>query len=154
MTGVAYSQVPLFHGSIDEVHPTGCDGITVKEIERTGKVSILELGGFSKQLKRGWTGNLSDAEIADVQRRVDECPKWLMCLYTKMAIQRGFKYWVVALSEESNGKIIIGFPESQTENLAETLGPIFVNQFIRPMSVEVFTKLYGLTDDAESHRNR
>ena len=48
-----------------------------------------------------------------------------MCVYTDLAIQRGFNYWAVLYPTPPNEDLVVGFLDSEDQNLVQTLGPEF-----------------------------
>jgi len=78
---------------------------SVTEIRRTDRLSVLRIPGFHK--------------------RSAPASRWMMCVYTDLAQKRGFKYWAVVYPDLPNEDLIVGFPQSQTEDIARTLGPTF-----------------------------
>jgi len=85
---------------------------TVTEIKRTDRLSVLHIPGFHK--------------------RSAAASRWMMCVYTDLAQKRGFNYWAVVYPDISNEDIIVGFPNSQDENIAQTLGPEFGSKYALP----------------------
>ncbi len=85
---------------------------TVIEIKRTDRLSVLHIPGFHK--------------------RSAAASRWMMCVYTDLAQKRGFNYWAVVYPDISNEDIIVGFPNSQDEDIAQTLGPEFGSKYALP----------------------
>jgi hypothetical protein len=90
---------------------------TVTEIKRTDRSSVLRIPGFHK--------------------RSAAASRWMMCVYTDLAQKRGFQYWAVVYPEPPSEDLIVGFPHSQNEDIAHTLGPDFGTSNALPtMSVQ------------------
>lgn len=82
---------------------------TVTEIKRTDRLSVLRIPGFHK--------------------RTAAASRWMMCVYTDLAIKRGFKFWSVVYPEAQSEDLIVGFPQSENEDIARTLGPEFGTKY-------------------------
>jgi len=103
---------------------------TVTEIKRTDRLSVLHIPGFHK--------------------RSAAASRWMMCVYTDLAQKRGFNYWAVVYPDISNEDIIVGFPNSQNEDIAQTLGPEFGSKYALPTaSVQ---KMIMLCDDMKKRQ--
>jgi hypothetical protein len=77
---------------------------SVKELSNTDATSSLEIPGFAT--------------------RSAEASRWMMCVYTNIALMRHKRYWTVAYPRNGN-VVLVGFPDS--DNVAELgkLGPEF-----------------------------
>jgi len=82
--------------------------MTVSEVRRTPTKSYLNVPGFNDRTA--------------VQAR------WLMCVYTDVAIKRGFKYWTVVYPPEAPGhdQLVIAFSNTARDSPAQVLGADFV----------------------------
>jgi hypothetical protein len=90
---------------------------TASEIKRTDRHSVLRIPGF--------------------HTRSAAAARWMMCVYTDLAVKRGFKYWSVVYPNPPSEDVLVGFPNSQNEKIVETLGPEFGSRNVLPtMSVE------------------
>lgn len=101
--------------------------LTVTEVKREPKKSFLIVPGFNDRSAAG--------------------SRWLMCAYTDLAIKRGFNYWIAIYPDASSDAVLIGFPESETENITKTLGPEFVADKVMPdmpASVDVMARFCGM----------
>ena len=101
--------------------------LTVTETKRAARTSVLHVPGF--------------------QKRSAAASRWLMCVYTDLAIQRGFKFWVVVYPEQAGEDLLVGFPQSQDEKCSETLGKEFASRLVfpnAPASVETFIAMCGM----------
>jgi hypothetical protein len=102
--------------------------LVVTETKREPSKSFLSIPGFHKRSAAG--------------------SRWLMCAYTDLAIQRGFKYWIVIYPEEPNETLIVGFPQSANEDITKTLGSEFSAGKVMPdtpASVDIMaTRLCGM----------
>lgn len=93
--------------------------LTVTETKRTPRTSVLHVPGF--------------------QERSAAASRWLMCVCTHLAFRRGFKFWAVAYPEPPGEDLVVGFPETEREDVSQTLGPEFVkDRTLPPQSVEWF----------------
>lgn len=95
--------------------------LTLSHINRGNRLVMLRAQGF--------------------HNRSAAASRWLMCAYTAMAIDRGFKYWVVAYPQEPNEVLVVGFPATLTEDVTKTLDPIFSVDAIGPVSVDTLIPL-------------
>jgi hypothetical protein len=98
---------------------------TVTEIERAEHASTLSIPGYAK--------------------RSAAAARWMMCAYTDLARQRGAKFWAVVAPDEADGLVYLGFPGSERENIAQTLGPRFAGKDVMLASTEVFESFCGMT---------
>ncbi len=95
--------------------------LTVTETARTSRVSILSVSGY--------------------EQRSAAASRWLMCVFTHLAIRRGFRYWVLAPPDSGRGELLVGFPETSYEDPSVLLGPRFARgRILGPMSVDVFRR--------------
>jgi hypothetical protein len=85
---------------------------TVTEIKRTDRLSVLHIPGFHK--------------------RSAAASRWMMCVYTDLAQKRGFKYWAAVYPDLSSEDVMVGFPNSENEEIAITLGPEFGTKNVLP----------------------
>ena len=92
--------------------------LAVMETKRTPRTSVLHVPGFHE--------------------RSASASRWLMCVYTHVAFLRGFQYWAAVYPELSSEDVLIGFPDTHSEDVSETLGPEFVGPMASPTSVKVF----------------
>lgn len=76
--------------------------MTVVEIAREARSSTLNIPGFSE--------------------RLPAASRWLMCVYTDLAMKRGFPYWGAVYPQGASEDVLVVFPESKSASLAETLG--------------------------------
>ena len=67
---------------------------TVTEIERSESYSILSVPKF--------------------QTRSASASRWMMCVYTELAIERGFDYWSSIYTDNSGDNLIIVFPKTSS----------------------------------------
>ena len=86
--------------------------LTVTEIKREPRKSFLVVPGFSHRSAAG--------------------SRWLMCAYTALAMRRGFSYWSVVYPEGSSETLVVGFPETPTEDISKTLGSEFSGPLVTP----------------------
>lgn len=124
----ASAQEALFTVRSLDVGVTAFD-LTVTEVKRESNKSFLVVPGFHK--------------------RSAAASRWLMCVYTDLAMRHGFKYWSVVYPEEANETLVLGFPQSEVEDFATTLGNEFTGERLIPQgrasSVDVMaTRLCGM----------
>ena len=86
--------------------------LTATEVKRGDRTSVLRVPGFHSR-----TGAAS---------------RWLMCVYTDLAVQRGFKFWTVVYPQPPSEDLIVGFPRTQDEKVATTLGKEFDSKYLLP----------------------
>jgi hypothetical protein len=99
--------------------------LTVTETKRTLVTSVLNVPGFHS--------------------RTAPASRWLMCVYTDLAVKRGASFWTVAYPEAPSEDLIVGFPKSAGENTTETLGKEFGGQGVLPPArVDKFAVLCGI----------
>ena len=79
--------------------------MVVSEVRRTASKSYLEVPGFG--------------ERTSVQSR------WLMCVYTDLAIERGFSHWTVVYPSEKGTRLVVGFSNSAKTSPSTLLGADF-----------------------------
>lgn len=99
--------------------------LSVTEIKRTDRTSVLNVPGF--------------------HARTAQASRWLMCVYTDLAQKRGFQWWAVVYPDVPSEDILVGFPKTESENLAQTLGAEFSSKNALPAApVGKFAPLCGL----------
>jgi hypothetical protein len=101
--------------------------ITVTEIKRERRISVLNIPGFHD--------------------RSAAASRWMMCVYTDIAIKRGFDYFVVLYPEPPDENLLIGFSSSEAENIVQVLGAPFRGELIfpeTPASVDMFAGFCGI----------
>ena len=94
---------------------------TVKELSNTDATSILEIPGFAT--------------------RSAEASRWMMCVYTNIAMMRHKKYWTTVYPQNGD-KVLVGFPESDNNDDLEKLGPEFNSEFATKKILPVEKMLY------------
>jgi hypothetical protein len=97
--------------------------MTVSELRRTATKSYLEIPGFNA--------------------RTSQQARWSMCVFTDLAMKRGFDFWTVVYPPEHSSQttLVVAFSNSENASPAELLGPDFVADLTlgdRVASVEVF----------------
>lgn len=90
---------------------------------RAGDMGFQGINLSAAETKRG--ARTSVLKVPGFHQRSAAASRWLMCVYTDLAIRRGFKYWTVVYPDPPGEDLLIGFPASQDENCAETLGGEF-----------------------------
>lgn len=102
--------------------------LVATETKREPTKSYLSVPGFHKRSAAG--------------------SRWLMCVYTDLAIKRGFKYWTTVYPDDSSETIVVGFYHSADANIPEALGKDYVASRAmpdRPTNVDVIgPKLCGM----------
>ena len=120
----SFSQLPMYTLS-SKAHGAPFD-LVVTEIKREETNSQLSVSGFHNRTAPG--------------------SRWLMCVYTELAIMRGFKYWSVMYPAEGSETLIVGFSNSATTSPKDVIGPQYVKERILgdPMSpVEAYVAFCG-----------
>ena len=77
----------------------------VSEVRRTASKSYLDVPGFG--------------ERTAVQSR------WLMCVYTDLALERGFSHWTVVYPTQNGTRLVVGFSNSAKTSPSTLLGADF-----------------------------
>ena len=101
--------------------------LVVTEVAREENVSRLRVPGFHERTAPG--------------------ARWLMCAYTDLAINRGFKYWAVVYPEKRDDILVVGFTNNPTTSPAEMLGPAYQKERVVGedlADVERFSALCGI----------
>jgi hypothetical protein len=75
---------------------------TVTEVQRGDRTSVLRIPGFHK--------------------RSAQASRWMMCVYTHVALTRGFQYWATVYPTAPDEDVLVAFPASDKEDLAQLLG--------------------------------
>ena len=128
-----YADTPLYQVRSRDMEIEAFD-LTVTETRREERTSTLNVPGFHKRSAPG--------------------SRWLMSAYTDLAIKRGFKYWAVVYPEPPDENIVVGFPNSTTENLVQTLGKTFESKSLLPtMAVEKFAVFCGMRRPSVKEKN-
>jgi len=91
--------------------------LTVTETKRTPRTSVLDVPGLHE--------------------RSAAASRWLMCVYTHLAFLRGFKYWAVVYPEPPGEDLLVGFTDTESEDVSQTLGPEFVKDRMLPPQMPV-----------------
>ena len=101
--------------------------LVVNEIKRENTKSSLSVPGFHNRTAPG--------------------ARWLMCVYTDLAIKREFRYWTVMYPVEGNEVLVVGFSNSPTTSPKEVLGSEFDKERVigeDMMPVEKFVAFCGI----------
>jgi hypothetical protein len=98
--------------------------ITVTEVKREERTSLLSIPGYHK--------------------RSAAASRWMMCAYTDLALHRGFKFWAVVAPKPPDENVLLGFPQAEGENIAQTLGPRFAGDSALISSTETFAAFCGI----------
>lgn len=80
---------------------------SVKELSKTDGTSRLEIPGFAT--------------------RSSDASRWMMCVYTNIALLRHKSFWT-AVYPRNGDIVVVGFPESDSVNEMEKLGPEFIGE--------------------------
>ena len=120
------SQRQLYSAS-SKAHGAPFD-VVVTEIDRNPFRSYLSVPGFHQRTAAG--------------------TRWLMCVYTDLAIQRGFSHWSVVYPAQDSEILVVGFAVSETTPLSQVLGtkdyvpertladkPVPVEKFLVPCGI-------------------
>lgn len=54
--------------------------------------------------------------------------RWLMCVYTALAVQRGFSHWFVVYPAEGSDRVVLAFSNSPTASPLELLEADYVKE--------------------------
>jgi len=76
--------------------------LVVTETEREPSKSFLSVPGFHKRTAPG--------------------ARWLMCVYTDLAVKRGFSHWMVVYPPENSEVLVVGFSNAPNASVRELLG--------------------------------
>jgi hypothetical protein len=84
--------------------------MTVSETSRTPTKSFLKIPGFND--------------------RTAPQARWTMCIFTDLAMARGFEYWIAVYPPEEPGQdqVVVGFSNNAQASPAELLGTDFVSK--------------------------
>ena len=124
MSAFAYAEEPSYRLRSRDMGIQAFD-LTVTETKRTARTSTLNVPGFHS--------------------RTAPASRWLMCVYTDLALKRGANFWTVIYPQPPGEDLIVGFPASETENLVETLGGEFATkEKVGPAPVEKFAVFCGI----------
>lgn len=90
---------------------------SAKEISHTDRISILNIRGFNN--------------------RSAEASRWMMCVYTNIALMRHQRFWIAAYPTDASDNVSIGFPESESQEDSGKLGKEFTgDRALKTMPVE------------------
>jgi len=90
---------------------------SAKEIFYTDKLSIVHISGF--------------------KNRSAVASRWMMCVYTNIALVRHKKFWIAAYPTDASDNVSIGFPESESQEDSGKLGKEFIGEHaLKTMPVE------------------
>ena len=79
--------------------------LVVTETKREPSKSFLSVPGFHKRTAPG--------------------SRWLMCVYTDLAVRRGFSHWIVVYPPENSEVLAVGFSNLPNTSVKELLGEDF-----------------------------
>lgn len=127
--GAVLAEESLYSVSTKEMGISQFD-FTVTEIKREPRISTLKIPGF--------------------QNRSAAASRWMMCSYTDLAIKRGFKFWAALYPQDSSDEIQLGFPSSENEDLASTLGAKFTRESVVVSPVATFAVLCGMSSPQQA----
>jgi hypothetical protein len=122
---IVVSAQDLYTISTKEIGISSFD-YTVTEIKRTERLSVLRIPGFHE--------------------RSAAAARWMKCVYNDLAQKRGFKFLVVVYPTPPSDDLIVGFPQSETEDIAHTLGPEFATRKALIMPVQCMITFCGTMD--------
>ena len=98
--------------------------ITVTETSREPTRSRLSVPGF--------------------HTRAAPAMKWLMCVYTDLALKRGFTHWVVASPQEGSEVVVVGFSNSPNAAPKDLLGSDYSAERMRGKGMVPVERLLAL----------
>src|SRR5262245_50070162 len=100
--------------------------LSVTETKRTDRTSLLNVPGFHS--------------------RTAQISRWLMCVYTDLALKRGFRWWTVIYPNAPSEDLLVGFLDAESQSPSQTLGPDFGGKNVLPLaSTEKYAVLCGLS---------
>jgi len=71
-----------------------------------------------------------------------------MCLFTDLAIKRGFRYWVNGYPPPDGDHVLLGFLHSEKLDWRSVLGPEFATQYSDVADVGALCVMCGCRPDA------
>ncbi len=86
--------------------------LSVTETKRTDRTSVLNVPGFHARTAQG--------------------SRWLMCVYTDLALKRGFRWWTVVYPNAPSEEVLVGFLKAESESPTQTLGAEFEGKNVLP----------------------
>ncbi|MGY0505395.1 hypothetical protein [Luteimonas sp. e5] len=101
--------------------------LTATEVERLPTKSYLSIPNFHERTAPG--------------------SRWLMCVYTELAMERGFEYWFVQYPRGEDTRVIVGFADSNATTADEAIGSDFNSEALlnpTPSPVRLWAALCGL----------
>ncbi len=113
----------LFHASSKERGITVFD-FEVIETERNEHFSILEIPNF--------------------QSRSARASRWMMCIYTELAIARNAEYWTSIYTDDSGDKVTVVLPKTHSTNDSAFTGVDTLGTGLNVMSVSKMKAFCGL----------
>lgn len=60
--------------------------------------------------------HFSNLEIPNFQSRSAQASRWMMCIYTELAISRNAKYWTSIYTDNSGDKVTVVLPKTYSTN--------------------------------------
>jgi len=104
--------------------------LVVTEEKREPKKSYLRVPGFHSRTAQG--------------------SRWLMCVYTELAIKRGFSHWNAMYLEYDNDLLVVGFSDSASTSPQEMFGPQFNKERLLGEAMIPTTKLLPLCETKDN----
>ena len=101
--------------------------LVVTEIKREPYKSYLSVPGFHKRTAPG--------------------ARWLMCVYTDLAIKRGFSHWFVTYPPNDSDVLVVGLTNLPNATANEVLGKVYRAELTlssQPMPVEKVFPMCGM----------
>ena len=98
--------------------------LVVTEIKREPNKSFLSVPGFHSRTAPG--------------------SRWLMCVFTDLAVKRGFSHWVVVYPPENKEVVVLGLSNSPNSSVKELLGTDFNKERVLGEAVMPAEKLFPM----------
>ena len=98
--------------------------LTISEIRRDGRISVLRIPHYG--------------ERSAIESR------FAMCVFTDIAIQRGFEVWIVSDGSITDDVVRVGFLKSNGEDATKLLGKDFVGDNVLRGEVQVINRMCGI----------
>jgi len=107
----AHAEEPSYRARSQDMGIHAFD-LSVTETKRTDRTSVLNVPGFHARTAQG--------------------SRWLMCVYTDLALKRGFRWWTVVYPNAPSEEVLVGFLKAESESPTQTLGAEFGGKNVLP----------------------
>lgn len=78
--------------------------------------------------------------------------RWLMCVYTALAVERGFTHWFVVYPAESSTRVVVGFTNSSGAKPQDVLGPDYDSKRVLGGDSMPVSKMTGMCGDISQYK--